>query len=1678
MAFDDLYDAPVANNADDYTLQAANSGSGGMVDAAEDFISKTPAFAAAVVGAGAADIYNSGGAVIKFLGGDGWHEDTHDVINAMDVAGTGAADYYDQHKGLVDGSALLATSLIPGTLGIKALRAAQTGLAGTRILGSIGFDTISPAALDAARAAAADKATQVASVWDSMTGELGKALAIGVGSNVLDAAAFGSAAMVATNASPLYDGMTPMDMLKNDLWDSLTFGAAGGAFSAAKTFFVVKQAANTADLARLTAANIDTADGAALPVRIAATIGSLAKNMADSGGQVSPDIIKSVQSTVNSLGQSMVPDSDKALKVSWGNYAAKFATPTGSVGRPMDVEAANMFAKMQEDGAVRRIVYDPTNPKSLTAKMTGQSMLVDTSNGSMFNRFAQAPSHLSDMYPNGTDFALGKDVKGNPAIKVRISAPGVPDESIPVTGNIHSAKEMQASYLYASKLQTMPKEVELSMDNIPLAERAIEEAKYNEANRIENKFSLVGPSGDDLDATDAADALRAIKMAAVRDLAKDGFVTPEDIEDRLNLPSGFTTNPDNFGIQARSLMGRNTGLPDMATFLQTPRVVEAKYNLGTKITAAGKPKPVAFNRRNVTPANAFKSALDSSSSAGSQRLVTSPVAGANTAVYEQQAHAYIQNVLQANSTARTLAATEILPNLQLEMDEKSLTDAIRTDATRAGLSAQRFLGSANNNFGTTGAFLQKLGSFTKRASDNAKQLAQAAIGSASHALNTDKELGKQWILLQTKLRTTPANYVLDPEGTPQLVRQDIAINKIRAANARAAQAAGQEVKFTAVPAMDGDEAIPVSQDMLDNVLIPHTTLNNQRLLNRIKMDNQFIPGSSMNVALREGLSPVYHIPLNTNNYPHFLFVRDASRLVGNGSGVGMIFAKDAASLAAKRSELEQSHPGRFEFISKGRTKAFYQAQGEYQYDRGMNENFVDSSLRRSGKLGDMQPALSDRAVTEAANDLTAFHQRMAVREVRDAVELKYKDAIGQLDYLGQQMDEVAKSKMTNEKVAAYDASEVRNPYRDAINMMMDRGSANEFPLWTSINGWVERLGDGAFEGARSAWESIKASNLSEDELTAQVTKANQMAKDVGLEPLYTNTSMAQWKDQMATRPALRKFVSKAQAALNGLMLGFDPMQAINNGLGQVMFASEFRSLINNIEQDSAGAGMLRGLTKVQVPETPYSINSMVKLHAQATRRYLAGGEVWDDATKDWKTVSRDELRNEYMQHGLLTSISQQYHQMVDDLTLTARTMGDAELSRRWDSILDAGRKFTGNNLAEEYTRFVAADAARQLTDVAMATGKITDKGVASTYWNTAVNRVHGVNIASQRAVVFQGVIGHAIGMFMTYQHNLMQQLFRYTAEGDTAAMTALAASQFGLYGIQGLPAFNAISTHLIGTAYGNTNHSDAYSWIAKNANYNMGYDGGNLAEWILYGAGSNALGLINPDLKTNIYSRGDINPRELTLFPTSYKDTVLYSATLGVIKDFMSTVQNMSQGTPVTAALLQGLEHNNINRPLAGLGTVLLGQTTSNGGEMLGQPVKGANTTGFWDKFNLANFVRIAGSKPLDDASAADAMYRVAAYQAEDTSAKKDLAESLRLSYTGGRTPTPDEMQNFMQQYAKIGGNIAGFRSFAVNAYKTANNDKVTALAMKMRNPMSQYVASVLGDGNDQAWMQAGGGSF
>jgi hypothetical protein len=407
--------------------------------------------------------------------------------------------------------------------------------------------------------------------------------------------------------------------------------------------------------------------------------------------------------------------------------------------------------------------------------------------------------------------------------------------------------------------------------------------------------------------------------------------------------------------------------------------------------------------------------------------------------------------------------------------------------------------------------------------------------------------------------------------------------------------------------------------------------------------------------------------------------------------------------------------------------------------------------------------------------------------------------------------------------------------------------------------------------------------------------------------------------------------------------------------------------------------------------------------------------------------------------------------MLEDFTLTGTETVSVLQSKlqsaikRADELSQVGERATGNLLAEEMNRFISADVMRQLTDLAVERKLLTRKEQAA-YINTFVNRVEGNIIASQRPFVFQGPIGQAIGLFQSYQFNLIQQMFRYVAEGTTKDAAMLLGLQGTFFGIHGMPAFQAINQHIVGTASGNSEHKDLYD-----ATY--GIAGKNLGDLLMYGIPSNLL-------QTNLYSRGDINPRQITILPTALNEVPLVGAFTKFFGSMKETFGKITGGANAWQAFLQGVEHNGISRPLSGLAQTL--QATTGAGVPFSTTNKGSILFTN-DLVSLATLSRLAGGRPLDEAIVNDGIYRIHSYMQYDREKKLRLGEMIKASTIQGQQMDEDQWIRFAESYARAGGKQQDFNQFMMQQIKAANTSNAEKIVSQLQNPFAQKLQLLMG---------------
>ena len=532
-------------------------------------------------------------------------------------------------------------------------------------------------------------------------------------------------------------------------------------------------------------------------------------------------------------------------------------------------------------------------------------------------------------------------------------------------------------------------------------------------------------------------------------------------------------------------------------------------------------------------------------------------------------------------------------------------------------------------------------------------------------------------------------------------------------------------------------------------------------------------------------------------------------------------------------------------------------------------------------------------------------------------------------------------------------------------------------------------------------------------------------------------------NQASHTAAASKFVAGANALLANTFLRMDWLNALNNKLGSVILtSSELNHLIRGIRNaDPIAAGRLSELAEVKVPGTEDGILAPTKLINNALRNFL----------------DRPDLVSQYRADGFITDSLTAARGMIDDLAirgtetpkgLAKRLHAAAEKAKKLQDT-NRGTKYAAsvlnplrlNQFTEDLNRFIAADIARQIGEVAVDAGIATARE-AKAIQNTFVNRTQVNLLRSQRPMAFQGPVGMAMGLFQSYQFNLMQQLFRYVEPGQRKSAAMLAGLQTSIYGLNGLPGFDELNKYVIGSARGNHENEDMYTSIFRAA--------GDVAPWLLYGAPSNIL-------NTNLYVRGDLTPQHPSILPSSPLDFPVIAKTGQFFGNLKQVLSNMSGGLGIWESLVTGLEHNSINRPLVGLAQVM--RAATNGGHVVATDRSG-NLLSSNDLMSLTSLSRLAGGKPLDEAIARDEMWRTSVYRAKDTEKKRQMGQILARAYQSGKEL---DMDRLAERYMHLGGASAGFNKFVLNQHLRATVSQAEQARQNWSNPYSQRIQAIMG---------------
>lgn len=753
----------------------------------------------------------------------------------------------------------------------------------------------------------------------------------------------------------------------------------------------------------------------------------------------------------------------------------------------------------------------------------------------------------------------------------------------------------------------------------------------------------------------------------------------------------------------------------------------------------------------------------------------------------------------------------------------------------------------------------------------------------------------------------------------------------------------------------------------------------------------------------------YEPPIDTARQPFFVLVRHGNPL-DDIRPLSVVVAQSADSLKTKMDLIKAQLGDQVEMFTKDQIKLNKQLEGVYDSGLLFGKTGVDSALKKNGILSDLIPRKDDYIFQE----MEAWIWKQAQAINRQGVELLYGSELAELRFIEKNWAETYSSKFGAAKLET-----AVNPYTQVVNTFLNLSNKGNYDkLWGSINNAAQSAYATMTGAYRDAFKQATEGKLPFEE-------ANRIAKSHGFHNATEGLTEEVFRETFKDQNSLSKLVSKVNLAAGTMMIRMDFLNSLINVMSlPVLLASESKAVRTELQKT---LGM-----EVLIPGTTEKLPTTMKMMFDATQSF------WK---KDMTVVEGQQIPLKKLFEEFGTSRTN-LQQIQDSFAIPLGAVSSSKEALAYGNnlvgqVAEFGTKWTGNNLAEEFVRYQAAYAGLKF---AQAQG-ITSRGELAAYVNLFVNRVHGNYLASQRPTLFSGPVGQAISLFQTYQFNMLQQMTRHLQEGNYKSVAVAAGLQNTIFGLQGNPLFWQLNEYI-----GNSNgkHRDLVTSVADLTG--TGGEWNDPAKWILYGLGANAL-------QVNLYNRGDLTPRFTTIVPTAPQDIPAVSIASKAIGSFVNSIKAVGNGAPLGESILHGIAHAGFNRPLAGLASLAAGGKTTAQGTLL---------AAYNDFDSMTVAAKLAGGEPLNNAIAIDSYYRLQGYKSVNAKRMADLAEAVKLTNSTGDVD-PEKTQEFMGKYVAKGGNIENFNKFMIGALRNSDQSIVNRVKQNTANPLAQRQLSWLG---------------
>lgn len=889
--------------------------------------------------------------------------------------------------------------------------------------------------------------------------------------------------------------------------------------------------------------------------------------------------------------------------------------------------------------------------------------------------------------------------------------------------------------------------------------------------------------------------------------------------------------------------------------------------------------------------------------------------------------------------------------------------------------------------------------------------------------NESQHLRTELSLMFNATRRDWYNYAHTNEGKLFLLREDL-VGAAKANDTSVTEQLGEALTqklagypktsgtFTAdelqtIKELSGNSALEVSEELTP--LWQHIAAKTSQFKQGVRGAAALKGMNSSYVAGR-----VYPPKINLAQLKHFAFVTPTKIYEGADKRKFMVFADDAEKLQKKIDVIKREHGDKYFVHTKNESSEFKKLMGEYDRDLVFDSMYFDSSLSRTGEAAELKPSL-DLGASAAMDDLQHMLHAGEKRRLKLAFEAYYGDTLETLKQLDRTKTLYEKAKHTK-RLGFKD--------KDSVYAAVGKILFNEEPtgnaidqLWTRINDYAGERGSELLNSAlapiikknRARKEGGEFSFSQED-----LEKLNEKLESAGLTNPYKHVSDAVFGNTSRQNTGTLNTVTKAWAHIvAGFGLKLDPANNLIQLMSMpILLNPAIREALENTSPEGVeNAATLIGNVTQKLPNSQMKIPSPMVMMMRGGKRFF---------TPEGKALAYEARRRHLINDMVSDFLQTADISDLEGLDSVSRAKGSI------DKFINFGSKYTGYDFAEQYTRYICVDVAKQIADIR---GLPEDEMFALA--SGLIDKVHGVYSISGRMGISRGVIGQAVAMYQNYFVNYMQNMIKYASDPSMGKFAIMEGLQAGIFGVQSLPGFHQLNQSL---TQGEGKHfQDIFSVTETD-------EPGTIGDWLMYGAGSHAL--IFP---MDFYSRGDMQIRRTTIFPTDVGQFPVVSVTADVIKNIGNTFSMIQDGAPLGAALLYGVAHNSLSRPLQGMAEIVQGFTANGHGSIYFDSdanVFDWSTISMKDAGAMAS--RVLGVQPLNEGILTDSYYRQEAYLSTIHDKVTALGAAIQVSAADGNLTgelSGDSMSEFANRYREIHGDMNNWNSYWTRQMSNAGED-------------------------------------